>query len=312
MLTRRNILLGTLGLALLWLASGVYVVEPDQVGMVRRFGRLVETSAPPGMHFDLPWPLTQVDRVRPDETRQVTVGFAAQEEKLRVVLSEERESEFFTGDQNLIHVQATLQFRLAEPTRWLLAQQSPEKLLRLALESSLTDAVASVGVDSLLTSGRSEVQRRVIDRAQQLADRYSLGAVLLAVDFSSVRPPVLVQREFEDAVTAKNDRERYVNDARSQRQEKLALAAGDERKLLDQAAADRDRSIKKAQGDAAYFNSIVSELERTTDPEVRRRARSLAMVRLWYESLSRILPRVKEKLFVDPGEKVDVVIPSER
>jgi membrane protease subunit HflK len=311
-ITRRRILLTLAALAFAWLATGLYVVESDQLGMVRRFGRLAAEPSPPGLHVDLPWPLARVDRIRPDETRQVQVGFVAEGERVRVILSEERESEFFTGDQNLIHVQATAQYRLADPAAYLFGQESPEKLLKLAMEASLAEAVASVGVDSLLTAGRGEVQRRVLERSQQLADRYALGATLLAVDFSSVRPPVLVQREFEDAVTAKNDKARYVHDARSQRLETLAQAAGQQRRLLDDAAAYRDRAIKKATGDAAWFQAIVGELEKTTDPEARRRARSLAMVRLWYESLSRVLPKLKEKLFVDPGEKVDVVIPGDR
>lgn len=312
MITRRKLSLTVLVLAIAWLATGLYVVESDQLGLVRRFGRLSAEPAPPGLHLDLPWPLSRVDRIRQDETRQVHVGFVADGERVRVILSEERESEFFTGDQNLIHVQVTAQYRLSDPAAYLLGHERPEKLLRVALEASLAEAVARVGVDSLLTAGRSEVQRRVLERAQELSDRYALGATLLAVDFSSVRPPVLVQREFQDAVTAKNDKERYVHDARSQRAEALALAAGQERRLLDEAASYRDRAIKKAEGDAAYFKAIVTELQKTTDPQVRQRARSLAMVRLWYESLSRVLPRLKEKLFVDPGEKVDVVIPAER
>jgi membrane protease subunit HflK len=295
---------------LVWLCSAVYVVEPDQVGIVRRCGRLVDELAQPGLHVDLPWPLARIERVRRDETRQVSVGLAAAGEQIRVLSSEERQSEFLTGDQNLIHVQATLHFRVADPVGFALGQQSPEAALAFALESALTETIASIGVDALLTSGRSDAQRRVLERAAALGEQYGLGVAVLSVDLASVRPPVLVQREFQDAIAARNDRERFIHDALSRKVELAALAKGEQRRILNQAEADKQQFVERAKGDAAYFTSLVEEFERPTDPAARQRVRSLTLERLWLESVSRILARVKEKLFVDPGEKVDVILPG--
>ena len=310
-MTKRKGLLTAAAVLMAWLASGWYVVESDQVGLVRRWGRLVDEPAGPGLHYDLPWPWSVVDRVRRDETRQVSVGVALEGEQIMAATSEERRSEFFTGDQNLIHIQATLQYRIADVAPYTLGQATAEELLYVILESSLTDAVATTGVDSLLTDGRSQVQRLALDRIQSLADDYQLGVTALTVDLSSIRPPAEVQPDFQQAVNARSDKERYIHDAHSQRLEKQALASGERQRLLDEAASYRDRLIQQSKGDARYFNSTIDEFTLITLAASRQQARQMTMSRLWYETLSRLLPRFKRKLFVDPGDKVDVLIPRE-
>lgn len=294
-----------------WLATGVYFVDSDERGVVRRFGRADDTLVEPGVNFDLPWPLSTVDRVRPDENRQVSVGLAAPEETVMVLTSEERRSEFFTGDQNLIHIQATCQYRVKDPAAYVLGIAQAERLLSDTLEAALAAEIAASGVDFVLTDGRAAIQQNVMNRVQQMADRYALGVAVSSVDLSSVRPPLLVQPDFQDAVNARNDRERYIHDARSQRVELLALASGERQRLLDEAETAKTQATQKAQGDAKYFTQIIAEFDKVTDPDRRQLVREMTRYRLWYESISRILPRLKSRLFVDPGQKVDVIIPRE-
>ena len=291
-----------------WLATGLYVVDADEQGLVRRFGRLVPEVSPPGLNYDLPWPLSSVTRVRTDETRQVSVGFAPPEERVMVQTSIERLSEFFTGDQNLIHVQATAQFRIREPAAYLLGHRAPEALLSASLETALTESVTGCPVDFLLTDGRRAVGTQVLERTQQLADGYGLGVEVLSVDLSSVRPPALIDRAFRDAANARSDKEKLIHEARSYVLKELALAAGRERRILDEAATYRDEQTARARGKADAFASMIDQFERIDDPQERDAARSLTMFRLWTESITRILPQLKRGLFIDPGDKVDVNI----
>jgi len=291
----------------LWLATGIYVIDLDQIGLVRRFGRLDPEPRRPGLHYDWPWPCSQVDRLRTDETRQVTLGFAPVSEKLLPFTTEERLSEFLTGDQNLIHVQAAAQYRLANPEKFLLRQAAAEGLLTSALEAALVEELAIRGVDDILTGARAELQSRMLLRAQALADDYDLGITLSSVSLSSVRPPTEVAQAFLDVVKSRSERERLLHEAQGEQLRFLALAEGERRQQLNAAEATRETLIAKAEGDAAYFASILKPLD--VMPETQRsQARTMTMDRLWTESLSRIFPRLRSKLYLAPGEPADVSI----
>lgn len=300
---------GVLAVALLlWLATGIYVVDLDEVGLVRRFGALSSEPAQPGLHIDLPWPLSRVDRIRTDETRQVSVGMLSSAEEIFVETRAELASEFFTGDQNLIHVQATAQYRISEPARFLYEQTAPETVLAAAVQSALAETLAARGVDDILTLGRGDIQTHVLRRTRTLADNYHLGVEVLSVELSDVRPPTMVKDAFRDVADARSDKERMIHDARSEKLKQLELATGLAQRILDEAEVYREQQVSQAQGAADYFNQILDELDKIDDPRQRAQARRMTMYRLWTESLARILPKLKRGMYIDPGDKVDIQI----
>lgn len=295
---RVAVILGTVVLVA-YSASGVVVVQPDEQGVVRRFGRVAPNLLSPGIHIELPWGLARVDRVKPAETKQVSVGLAVPGEELQSGTAALRSSEFLTGDQNIIHMQATAQYRISDPKSYVFRARDTRELLAAAIESMLAEAVATKQVDFVLTSGRDVVQSEVHQRAQALADHYRMGIAISSVHIGEASPPLQVADAFLDVQNARSEREQIINLAESKRRETVARAQGEARETVDRAIAYRDRLVQHAEGESERFLALLAQYEK---------ARDVTAMRLYLEAMEQILPRLEAKLIVDPGESVDLSI----
>lgn len=285
-------------LLLAWLASGFYIVAPDEQVAVQRFGAMLPRTSEPGAHIGLPWPLDRPHRFKPREIKRVTIGPVDVADK--AVGS--TQSQFLTGDRNLVQVRATVQYTVRDPRGYLFQTAQIDRLVSSAGTSAVATVLAAEPVDGVLTLGKQELATRVAEALEQAVDRYGLGIAVRSADISAVEPPAEVASAFDHVVSALRERERAVHQAESFANKTAAEAKGNAQRIVDSGRADHDRAIRRAEGEAARFDSLLAEY---------RRSPRLTASRLYLEALAQTLPKLRTKLIVDSTTDVDLGIMRE-
>jgi membrane protease subunit HflK len=278
-----------------WLASGVFVVQPDELALIRRFGRLLPDVREPGLHFGLPWGLDRIERVKPREVRRVLIGGVA----LAGDSAGAEVPQLLTGDRNLVNVRATVQYVLADAASYVRNRHLVDRLAGLAGEAGLGQVMAARAVDPLLTQGKAEAAEAVRGELQALVDRYQLGIAIRSVDLGSIEPPPEVAESFAAVVSAQRERDQAVNRAHSYADQTAAQAKADAQKQVDQALSESEQVVRLAQGNADRFGKLYAEYGR---------APQLTAWRLYQEMLVDVLPRLRAKLIIDKGQPIDLTL----
>lgn len=286
-----------LGLLLAYLATGVAVIQQDEVGVVRRFGAVLSDTWSPGLHWALPWGFDQVDRVKIRQTRTIAVGARPLVQAPLTRSPDPAGDDFLTGDLNLVTVQATLQYRVVDAARYLFSAASIDDALRLAAESALVQTMARGGVDAILTTGRAELAARVEREVRETAVRQGLGISVRAIRLGRLTPPAAVAAAFADADRARSDRRQTVTRALEYRDRARADAGSLAQEITDRALAQQQRAEQLARGEADRFRRLLAEVQQD-QTAVRRR--------MYLELLAELLPRFANKVVVPPGKEVDL------
>jgi membrane protease subunit HflK len=291
---KRFALLGIVGL-IAYGATGVYFVQPDEQALVRRMGRLLPTPREPGAHFGLPWGWDRVDRIKPREVKRVTLGpLSLGGEAIGANVAQ-----FLTGDRNLVNVRATVQYTIKEPRDYLLQTDDVDPLVSRAGQAALSEVLAHSPVDRALTLGKQELGTLVRTRMQVLVDNYGLGLSIRSVDIGSTEPPAEVAEAFDNVISALRQRDQQINQSHSYANRAEAQAQAAAQRLRDEAQGDRDRVVRRAEGEAARFQKLLAEYVRA--PELTAR-------RLYLEAMAETLPRFRSKLIIDDGSQLDLSI----
>lgn len=305
-----------------YLASGFYVIKGNEKGVVRRFGRVLTHPGGTvalrgsGLHYDLPRPFAAVDRVNLNEVRTLTIGTAELEDAtgtgfLRSPAST-RQSQFLTGDKNILNLQMTVQYRISQtnPERFLFATESPERRLRCLAESAAADLISRSGVDFVHPLGLDELREMLTSQTRELAEQYRLGLTVEEVVINAVYPPVQVKAAFLDVSNARADKDQYINEAHAYAEQRLAAARAQERQVLDQAEIYRQQVVETARGQADSFTKIVAQFQREEQDGIHSyaQARQMAMRRLYIETMESVLRKVAGKVLLDSGKPVDLTI----
>ena len=276
-------------------ATGLYFVQPDEQVIVRRFGRIHAMPREPGPHFGLPWGLDRIDRVKPREVKQVTIGpLNLGGEAIGSSLSQ-----FLTGDCNLVLVRATVQYTIADPALYLYHAVDVDRLVADAGEAATSIALAGQPVDHILTQGKRQLGIQTAQRLQAFADAYRLGVVIRSVDIGRVEPPPEVAEAFDNVISALRERDRQINVSRGYADRTLAQARAEAQRLRDQAQGQSDRRTREAQGEAERFEKLLVQYQQSPD---------LTAERLYLQAMADTLPRLRNKLIVDEQTELDVTI----
>ncbi len=281
----------------LYLLSGFYIVGSDEVGVVRLFGKVWQPRVQPGLHYRPPFPFSRLDKVKVRQVRRVAIGM----ETADVVLQRQPQPlrmQFLTGDQNIVNLQAVVQFTVRDPVRFLFAASEPERIIQCVAEAAMAKEVAQMSVDDILTVGKIGVQNRVRGQVQRLLDEvYDLGVTVVTVTIQKVSPPDQVKDAFDAVTKARQSRHQRILEAQSYANTVIPKARGEAQKLLNEAIAYRDKVVAEAKGNAAKFLALLSEY---------RKAKDVTRVRLYIEAMEELLPKIK-KVIVDPrGGKLDI------
>ncbi|HKI99190.1 MAG TPA: FtsH protease activity modulator HflK [bacterium] len=271
-----------------WGLTGIYIVNPDEQAVVRTFGRMTRTS-PPGIHYHVPWPVERVNVVKVAQIRSMELGFRTIMEGPPARVREfPLESLMITGDENLVNIQVVVQYRISDLPAYLFRVWDPTgnpegRTLRDAAETALRGVAGSMTIDDILTIGRARVQDETKVHLQQLMDSYGTGLFITEVKLQAVEPPEPVQAAFKDVVSAKEDRERIINEARSYREDLLPKARGGAEQMLRAAEGYRESRVREAQGDSARFLAMLQEY---------RQAKTVTRRRLFLETMAEVLSKV--------------------
>ena len=286
----------SLGVAAIWLLSGFYIVLPDQQAVEAVFGRVTAPRVLPGLHFALPWPVARISRIKVRQLQRLVMGGAPSD--AITGRSQPELSQFLTGDQNLIHVRAVVQYSVSSAVDYLFRSQDPAQLVRAAVEAEIARRVAHRVVDSVLTTEKTAIQSEVLAAAQQTLNGYGAGIALSTINLENIAPPADAADAFRDVASARADAVRIANDAQGYANDLLPRARGQARQMLEEAAAYRDSRVNQAKGDAARFDQMVSEYSR---------ARQVTARRIYLETMEQVLPRIR-KLIVDQNGNLDLTI----
>jgi membrane protease subunit HflK len=282
----------SLGLAtvLVYLGSGFYAVPATSLAVTRLFGMIVDSTVPPGVHWWWPRPIGRVDRAAVTPTFTMPVGYLAVDD-VRGIRPDPSIADWLTGDTNILQLRARVNYRIADPAKYLFGSEHPSEILRYVAGSAVTEAASVLPVDDLLTSGRLALIERVRTRTQELLDRWGVGVQVLAVNLEAVEPPSLVMAAFQDVQNARADRERLVSEAQTYANGVVPVARGEAERKTNEALTFQDQRLNRARGDIGRFAKLAVEHRRTPDLLERR---------LYLETAERVLPRVR-RYVLDPG-----------
>jgi len=268
-------------LALVWVASGFYIVDTGQRGVVLRFGQYIETTEP-GPRWHLPWPVESREIVNVDQVRTVEVGYRS-DVKSKVL----RESLMLTDDENIIDLQFAVQYILKDPKDFLFVNRGPEETVLQVAETAMREIVGKNKMDFVLYEGRAEIAASAKVLLQQILDRYNTGISISQVTLQNIQPPEQVQAAFDDAVKAGQDRERLKNEAEAYFNDVVPRARGLASRLTEEAEGYKLSVTANAEGEASRFAQIFTEYQKA--PQVTRQRMYLDTMQAVMNNTSKIL-----------------------
>jgi membrane protease subunit HflK len=275
--------------ALVWAASGLYQVNPSEVGVVLRFGKVVSTTTP-GLHWHLPWPIEKVLKPPVTVIHKEEIGFRTLDvgppARYRTVVEEAR---MLTSDGNIVDLNFIVQYRIKDAKAFLFNVRDPADTLRDCAESAMREVIGHSTINMALTEGRMEIQLQTEALLQKILDDYEAGLHIMTVKLQDVEPPGPVQDAFKDVINAEQDRERMINESEGFANDILPKARGSAAQLLNEAQGYSASRVNIAKGEARRFELVHEAYKKA--PEVTRK-------RMYLETMEVILPDI-EKIIVD-------------
>jgi membrane protease subunit HflK len=277
-----------LGIALvLWLLTGIYVVGPDEVGVVQTFGKY-SRAGQSGLNYHFPYPIETVKTPKVTEVKRIEIGFRSVGKNQYQTV--ERESLMLTGDENIVDAEMIVQYKIKDPEAYLFNFIEPELTVREASEASLRTVVGRHNIDEALTSGKFMIQEETKELVQSILDKYKTGIIVVAVQLQDVSPPQQVIAAFKDVASAKEDKNKMVNQAEGYRNDLIPKARGEAQSMIREAEGYKKARIARAEGDVAKFSAVLKEY---------RKAKGVTETRMYLETMEEILPKIEKIIIPD-------------
>ena len=278
-----------IGVLVIWLLTGIYVVGPDEVGVVRTFGAFTRVTQS-GLNWKFPSPIETANTPKVTEVKRIEFGFRSLKNgQYRTV---EKESLMLTGDENIVDAEMIVQYKIKDPVKYLFNIVEPELTVREAAEASLRTVVGRNKIDETLTTGKFTIQEETKEQVQSILDKYESGIHIVAVQLQDVSPPKEVIGAFKDVASAKEDKNRMINQAEGYRNDVIPKARGEAEAMIRDAEGFKESRIKRAEGDATKFTTILKEY---------KKAKSITEKRLYLETMEKVLPGI-DKIIVPDKE----------
>jgi membrane protease subunit HflK len=280
------------------LLTGYYQIEPDEVGVIQRFGRFVRT-ADPGPHFKIPFGVESVTKVPVQRTLKTEFGFRTTEPGIRSTFAKSSpettgESVMLTGDLNVAVVEWIVQYRIRDPKQFLFHVRDVPLTFRYMSEAAMRQVVGDHSVDEVLTIGRESVALQAKEELQRLCDLYGIGIVVQQLILQDVNPPDPVKPAFNEVNQAIQEKERSINEAWADYNKSVPSAKGEADQAVRAAEGYALERVNKAEGDAKRFDALYEEY---------RKAPAVTRKRLYLETMAELLPKLGRKLLLDDKAK---------
>lgn len=296
---RFGIIAVIIGAILLWLASGFFIVQEGQVGVITRFGKYT-TTVPAGFQWHIPAPIETVQKVDVSQLRTFEIGFRG---NARSKVPEE--ALMLTDDENIVDLQFVVQYRIRPDGArdYLFNDRAPDQAVRQAAETAMREVIGKTTMDFVLYEGRTQIASQTQDLMQNIMDLYQTGVLISTVAILNAQPPEPVQAAFDDAVKAGQDRERQINEGEAYANQVIPRAAGAASRIIEEAQGYRARVINDARGGAARFTQVLEAYEQA--PGVTRD-------RLYLDTMQQIYSQATKVMIDTEGGNNLLYLPLDR
>jgi membrane protease subunit HflK len=279
---------------LVWLLTGVFVVQPNEEGVITRFG-VYSRSVEPGLHYHLPMPIEAAQLVSVTNQNKTVIGGSPGAEELD-------ESLMLTGDENIVDLSFTVQWHVSDAAKYLFDIRDPDSAVKAVAESAMREVIGRSRLTAIITNGRGQVQTETLDLMQRILTRYQAGITIDAVQIQNANPPADVVPAYQDIARAGQDAQSSINEANKYRNRVVNEAKGDAAKITQAAQGYREQVIKQAQGQASRFDQLYKQYRLA--PDVTRQ-------RLYIETMQHILANTHKVIVDTKGATAPIILPPD-
>jgi len=279
-------------IAVLALWQSVFIVAPDEQGLVKRFGDIVRVVEP-GPHFKIPFAET-VDTPKVEKLHRVEVGFRTDRGRTQFV---PREALMLTGDMNILSLEFIVQYKINDPKKYLYQVANVENTIHNSAEAAMREVIGKSKIDEALTVGKAEIQQNAQILLQGILDQYQAGVQIAQIQLQDVNPPEAVAAAFKDVASAKEDREKLINQAHGYRNDLIPRAKGEAAQQINQAKAYAQSRMSRSEGEANHFLQTLKEYKQGKD---------VISKRVYIETMEEVLSNT-EKIILDSNAAKNVL-----
>ena len=284
----------------IWIGTGFYIVKADEQAVVKRFGKVVSVAGP-GPHFHLPFPIETVDRAEVTKIHRIEIGFRPARDGSTVDVK--GEAHMLTGDENIVSVKLIVQYQIKDVVDYLYNVRNVPATIKNAAQSAIREVAGKEAIDEFLTTGKNRVQQETMVILQDMLDSYKAGVRIVAVQLLDVSPPQEVVAAFKDVASAREDKNRFINEAEAYANEIIPKARGEAETMLQQAEAYKTQIVEEAIGDAARFEQILKEYRNSSD---------ITKKRMYIEAMEKTLGKANVKVFDSNIENINPFIGADK
>jgi membrane protease subunit HflK len=276
-----------------WLASGFYIVNPDEQGVVLRFGAFDRSTAP-GINYHFPWPIETAQTPQVTRENQLNVGYILPRQSTNTEATRDvpEESLMLTGDENIVDINFTVFWVIKDASAFLFNVENPstdDATIKAVAESAMREVVGKNQIEPILTANREPIQEEVRALMQRILDSYNAGVTVTRVQMQKADPPAQVLEAYRDVQAARTDQDRMRNEAEAYANKVVPEARGGAARIVQQAEGYKQQVVAQAQGEAQRFISVYDQYKKA--PDVTRR-------RIYLETMQDILANMN-KVIVD-------------
>ena len=295
----KPIFLGLIILVIIWIASGLYRVLPDEQGVVLRFGKFVNTTQP-GLNYHIPFPVERALTPKVTKVNRMDVGFRAGSDSgfsSAGIADVPEESLMLTGDENIVNIDFSVFWVIKDAGNFLFKIQDPQGTVKAAAETAMREVIARSDIQSILTEGRSRIEIETQEIIQDILDEYNSGIEITQVQTQKADPPDQVIDAFRDVQAARADMERSKNEAEAYANDVIPRARGEAARILQAAEAYKKQVVARAEGEASRFISIYTEYAL---------AKEVTQERMYLETMEKVLANI-DKIIIEKNAGSGVV-----
>ncbi|MCQ8103681.1 FtsH protease activity modulator HflK [Methylomonas sp. SURF-2] len=288
------------GVVVLWGLSGLYTVDEGTRGVVTRFGAFVETTNP-GLNWHIPAPIEQVQVINVEQQRFIEVGYRSGSGQ--AMGSVPKEAMMLTKDENIVDVRLAVQYQVKDAKDYAFNVLDPNSTLKQVTESVQRGVIGASNMDFVLTEGRSEIVQAIKSEIQAVMDAYKAGILVTSVNLQDAQPPEQVQGAFEDAIRAREDKQRLINEAEAYANDVVPKARGAASRIVQESEGYKVKVIAEATGDVSRFSQLMVEY---------KKAPAVTKQRMYIESMESVLGRSNNVLVDVKGGNNIMYLPLDK
>ena len=281
------------------ISSSIYVIKENEIGVLKTIGKVTEIT-PPGLHFKFPYPIQSVDAVSLSRVHSLEIGFVDPEKQRDV--QKKKDTLMLTRDENLVWVNAIVEWKIIDPKSYMLVSKEPQQLLRDTVLACLRASIGNSSIDYVLTDGKTNIQNDAKKQLDQYLNQYNIGIQVLSLRIQNTSLPPQVLKSFQEVADAKEQKAIMINKAQEYRNQKLSAAQVESNKLLQEAEAYYEERINNANTEVGKFNSLYEQY---------KISKEVTKTRLYLEALEEILPN-SNLYIIDEDSKELISLPIDK